>query len=271
MDWTRCLTGARGLYLAGGGYLTDLFPMDQILPPIELACRLKLPVSTAPIGIGPFQSAGWAERVASILKNADLKVRDQLSLDFCRARGLNATLEPDDASKQIPVLLPVQTEGGNARPARKIGVCIFRQYGQDAGIDLSDWWVACLRGLAAQHPDHTIEGFCFHTALHEDFREMVRLFLRAGLPLRQVLTPIPDFRQATNLIRDYDLVIATRFHAIVAANVFQIPNLAVASGDYYSAKMSAAVLEHAASSRLVNPSNAAPASVLALCRNALNC
>ena len=267
--WVRCLTGARTLYLAGGGYLTDLFPMDQILPPIELAARLRLPISSAPIGIGPFQIDGWADRVVSVLRNADLKVRDQFSLDFCRARGLNATLGADPAFAQITRDLPAQPQDAGYKRPRKIGVCIFPQYGQDARLEVSGWWISVLRGLKSQHPDFQIEGFCFHNSLQAEFGEMVRLFPSAGLPARQVRAPILDFREATVALRDYDFIISTRFHAVVAANALKIPNLAVASGEYYLAKMNAAISGYTGRSRLVNPTSESPETLLAVCREIL--
>jgi polysaccharide pyruvyl transferase WcaK-like protein len=268
-EWIRCMTGARSLYLAGGGYLTDLFPMEQILPPIELAWHRNLSISTAPIGIGPFRSNEWAERVTSVLERTDLKVRDQHSLDFCRARRLNAALEPDDASLEVRKALPIQILERNTGPP-KIGVCIFQQYGKEVTLDMSDWWITCLRGLNLQHPDSEIEGFCFHTSLQAEFGEMVRLFQRAGLPVHQVRAPVWDFRAATAAIQRYDFIIATRFHAIVGANAFGIPNLAVALGDYYLAKMNAAVSGYEQKSRLVNPTNTAPEAMLAFCRSVLD-
>lgn len=264
-EWMRALSGASQLYLTGGGYLTDLFPLDLVMPPIQLALKLNIPVATAPIGIGPFQSPLHADQITDTLRRIKLTVRDQTSLDFCRARGIDASLAPDDAFTLIKNLsLPPINQSG-IRP-RKIGVCIFTQYGQDANCDLTGWWTETLRGLKAQNPEYEIEGFCFHTAPHAEFDQMTRLFSLAGLPASQVLAPVLDFRRAVEIVRRFDLVISTRFHATVTANVFSLPNIAVAAGDYYHAKMSAAKLGFENICSLVNPASQSPEDLLNLCK-----
>lgn len=269
LEWTRVLSSTGQLYLAGGGYLTDLFPMDFVMPPIQYALQLKIPVASAPIGIGPFKSSRHADEVTAALRQIKLTVRDQTSLDFCRARGINASLEPDDAFAYVKDLLPpASVNRPGARP-RKIGVCIFAQYGQDANCDFTGWWTECLRGLKAQHPEHEIEGFCFHTSLHDEFQQMTRLFSQAGLPPESVLAPIVDFRRAAETVPGYDFVISARFHATVTANVFNIPNAAIAAGDYYHAKMSAARLGFESTCSLVNPARQSPEDLLKICKSKL--
>ena len=268
-EWKQCLHSAQRLYLAGGGYLTDLWSLDFVMPPLEFAVQLKLPVFTAPIGLGPFNSKVSAERVVPVLRKADLKVRDDVSQDFCRTHGLQAALEPDDAFALIANWPSAAIEKQPGQHRRKIGVCIFQQYGQAASVDLSDWWTQCLRGLQRQHPEYEIEGFCFHTSLSAEFCEMQRLFPRAGLPVEQVLAPQLDFRKATAAIREYDFIISTRFHAVVAANVFKIPNIAIAVGDYYLAKMKAAVCGYENLSTFINPDQSSPETLLAICKHEL--
>ena len=267
--WTRCLAGTGQLYLAGGGYLTDLFRLDFTLEPIELAIKSKVPVVTAPVGIGPFKSELAAGTMADALRQMKLTVRDQTSLNFCRSRGIDATLAPDDAFALVKNLLPPRSLAVPEPRAKKIGVCIFTQYGQDANSDLSAWWIECLCGLAARCPDYEIEGFCFHTSLTAEFEEMTRLFPRAGLPASRVLAPTADFRLAVELVRGYALVITTRFHAAVVANVFKIPNIAIAAGDYYQAKMQAAVQSCEDFSHLINPLRQSPEVLLDFCKQAL--
>ena len=72
------LARTRQLYLVGGGYLTDLFP-DRSHPgthSIRTAIK-KIPVATAPIGIGPFQSPLYEEQATSVLRQIKLTVRDK--------------------------------------------------------------------------------------------------------------------------------------------------------------------------------------------------
>ncbi len=267
--WKQHLTHTSELYLVGGGYLADLFPIDFFMSPIQFALKLNIPVATAPIGVGPFKSSLCADQVTAALRQIKLTVRDQTSLDFCRARDINASLEPDDAFaflKNLSRFAPAIQPG--IRP-RKIGVCIFKQYGQDANCDLNAWWAECLRGLKAQHPEYDIEGFCFHTSLEAEFQEMTRLFSLAGLLPERVLTPVLDFRRAVEIVRDYDLVISTRFHATITANVLNIPNVAIAVDDYYQAKMSAARLAYENISSLLNPASQSPEELLKMCKSRL--
>jgi len=126
-----------------------------------------------------------------------------------------------------------------------------------------------LRGLKAQHPECEIEGFCFHTSLQAEFQEMTRLFPRAGLPVEHVQAPVMDFREAVGRVRGYDLVISTRFHATVTANAFNIPNVAIAAGNYYQSKMSAARLGFESISQLVNPAGQPPQDLLDICKRKL--
>jgi len=268
-EWVRCLHQTRKLYLTGGGYLTDLFLLDLVMPPIELALKLKLPVTTAPIGLGPFTSSQRADQVVAALSQMKLKVRDQVSLDFCRSHHLEAALQPDDAFAWLERHQAAMFAAKPKSHPRKIGVCIFPQHGQAADCDLTAWWVEFLRRLNEFLPEYKIEGFCFHASLPCEFQAMIRLFVSAGLPADQVRVPTMDFRQATAALRDYDLIVSTRFHAVVAANVFQIPNVAIASGDYYQAKMQAAVSGYETKSQLVNPASLTPAELLEHCRQKL--
>ena len=266
--WATCLRQSRRMYLAGGGYLTDLFPLDFILPPIRQALTLKLSVITAPIGIGPFQSAAAADQVAGLLKQMTLQIRDETSLAFCQAQNVNATLAPDDAFDWLNGWPPPAAKTPVNGHARRIGVCIFSQHGQPANGRYADWWIDCLRRLRGRHPERTIEGFCFHSNLQFDFGEMVRLFGRAEIPLAGIRPPELDFRRATAAIHEFDLVISTRFHATVAANVFNLPNVAVASGDYYLAKMTAAC-RNQPNSLLIDPARQSPDILLNFCTRAL--
>jgi polysaccharide pyruvyl transferase WcaK-like protein len=221
-------------------------------------------VVTAPIGIGPFASEHWKDRAVHALRRMDLTVRDKVSFEFCRAHGVTAKLAPDDAFAWIKKL-PAPARDEKPAGPRKIGVCIFPQYNLAKDRDLTGWWVECLRGLVAQHPGHEIEGFCFHTSRDDEYGEMKKLFALAGLPPENVLEPVEDFRRAVDGLRDYQLIITARFHATITANVFSIPNIAIASSGYYQAKMQAAATGYEAFSDVIDPGEASPKAMLALC------
>lgn len=267
-EWVRALSDAKQLYLAGGGYLTDLFPLQAILPPIQLANWLKVPVVTAPIGIGPIKDDHWAEIVVAALRGGQLLVRDETSMEFCQRNKLMAKLAPDDAFAFVKKICPSVLKPAH-QTRRKIGVCIFPQYGRQENCDLSEWWISFLRGLQAEHPGHDIEGFCFHTSLEAEFAEMKKLFTQAGLNSAHVLSPATSLLQAMETVCSYAFIVSTRFHAVVAANALRIPNVAVASGDYYQAKMKSAVSGHEEISRCVNPHLLSPEDLLAICKSKL--
>jgi len=266
-EWAPSLARTRRLYLCGGGYLTDFLSLEAILPPILLAAKMGLPIETAPIGIGPFKSDRLAQKIARALGRADLKVRDEVSLAFCRLHGLRASLEPDDAfawAGRIPSGNVTRIAGLRSR---KIGICLFSQYGAGNNYNWRGWWAQCLRELKTRHPGVEIKGFSFHASPHYEFRETIRIFSEAGLPANNVLPPLMDFRQAAAALGNYDFIISARFHAIVLANVFGIPNAAIATGDYYLSKMKAAIRHHENFSRLVNPNVEPPEALLDICRH----
>jgi polysaccharide pyruvyl transferase WcaK-like protein len=263
--WMRCVYQAEQLYLAGGGYLSDIFLLDPCLRPVQLAVDLGVPVVTAPLGLGPFTNPACADKVVRLLSSAELQVRDPVSLAYCQKRGLKATLAPDDAFGLINNWAAKSAPATTGRPP-KIGVCIFPQSGRPGNRDFSAWWIACLRGLKEEFPQFAIEGFCFHTAPNEEAAEMTRLFPLAGLSPNQMRTPDTDFRRATLALREYDFIIATRFHAVTAANVFQIPNVAIAAGEYYTVKMRAAASAHPDLCQVVDPDKLSPTAFLELCR-----
>jgi polysaccharide pyruvyl transferase WcaK-like protein len=266
LEWVRCLGRAERLYLAGGGYLSDIFQLDDLMPPVEFAFDLKIPVTTGALGIGPFSSRAWAGRVARALSRAELKVRDRESLDFCQGRGLKAVLEPDDAFALVKNLPPLTCSGPDGARPPKIGVCIFPQYGRPGNLDPSEWWIACLRGLRERLPQFAIEGFCFHTSPREEVHYMTNLFPRAGLPASQVQPPILDFRAAAQAVQKFDFIIAARFHAVVVANVFKVPNVAIASGEYYRTKMTAAAKGCEEFCQVADPQDFSPDAFIDLCQ-----
>src|SRR5262249_7602429 len=158
-------------------------------------------------------------------------VRDRESLAFCQNHGLSAALVSDDAFAFVRNLPTATSSAAGKKHPPKIGVCIFPQYGRPGNYDPTEWWIACLRELKTRLPQFAIEGFCFHTSPREEFHSMSHLFPRAGLAAAQVQPPIVDFRAASQALQNYDFIIAARFHATVVANVFKVPNIAIASGE----------------------------------------
>jgi polysaccharide pyruvyl transferase WcaK-like protein len=259
-SWARTLPQCNRLHLVGGGYLSDLFGLDYLLLPVVAARANALPISTSPLGLGPFASRAAATHVADLLRPVQLAVRDTESLAFCRQHQLPAELRPDDGFRVLEILSELAHAASAARSALRprIGICIFRQHGDRDRAAAERWWQQFLQALKAGAEPVEVEGFCFHTNPALDYDTARTRFQAAGLAASAVRRPDPDFRAALRDLRRYDVIVSARFHAIVVANALSIPHVAVAFGDYYRAKMAAAVRRDDPGSRLVSSLTASP-------------
>jgi polysaccharide pyruvyl transferase WcaK-like protein len=250
-NWVKALAAASSLHLTGGGYLTDRFDVRNFLRPLRLARSRRLPVTTSPLGLGPFRNHGKAVAVAEALRGAQLAVRDEDSLRFCQTHGLDAVEKPDDGFRWRQVVdLPV---GPAPHACKTIGVCIYAQHSSQWSAQVETWWVNCLQTLTRTASACQIEGFCFHTGREMDYEITRRLFAQAGLNPDSVRPPESDFRTAIVKLSNYSAVLSTRFHAVVTASEMQIPCVAAVLDDYYETKMRGALKYASAPLRLVNP------------------
>ena len=227
------------LYIVGGGYLSDLFPLlDWSLLPIFVAESCGVAIETAPIGLGPFYCDVWARRIASALRIATVAVRDTGSLEYCRRYEVPAVLRDDDGLRCAEVIpMPHRDPFREFQPWR-IGVNAFHQYGSNRQSDSRAWWTVLMEHLA-QH-NTIIEGFCFHSDLFADFAVTTECFAKAGLDACGVRLPDFDFRVSCARLARFDAIISSRFHGVVVGNSLGIRTYAVCDGDYYSQKMQAA-------------------------------
>lgn len=234
-EWVRVLRAAEELYLVGGGYFSDHFNVEYLLLPVHLANCHGLEVSTAPLGLGPFWRAESEARIARELEGARLVVRDADSLDICRKLGLHAVLSPDDGFR-CGEIVDIPRSGGGSGP--RIGINVTCQTGR--ARDFEGWWAEVVR-LVASWPGVDLSGFSFHINPFLDHLATSRVFRRAGLDRARILTPDLNFRTNCEAMGKFDGVIASRFHAVVTANLLGLSTIAVASGTYYTSKMRAAV------------------------------
>lgn len=241
LEWVRTLREASELYLVGGGYLTDLFHLDEVLVPVLIAQHYGKVVNTAPVGAGPFKDTALQRIFVKTFQGIKLTVRDSDSQLQCVQLGLEVKLSCDDGFRLME--LPVFSSKANEpRKSEKIGVCIYQQHGAKANArDYFSWWKDFLTELISLGFKDQIEGFCFHNSIGLDFRYMVKLFAEVGIPIKQVTEPILDFSHATLNLQKYPLVITTRFHAAVAASVLKVPFFAISSGPYYRKKMNSVI------------------------------
>jgi len=246
--WLDVIRGCRQLYLVGGGYLAGMFGPDYYLLPALAAKAARVPVSSAPIGLGPFRSRGEAAFVAEALRGADLVVRDTASLAFCREHGLTARLAVDDGFR-VAELMPGLQRGARDGSRRKIGVCIFPQHGDPDWPRTKRWW----RGLLSALRSEEVSGFCFHSDEKLDFATTREL-----LADRPVKPWTGNLREAVETVCGFDAIVSARYHAVVTANAIGIPNIAVAGGTYYQIKMQAAKRPQDHQCWVVNPHTESP-------------
>ncbi len=240
--WANVLAACETLYLVGGGYLSDLFHLDWLLLPIFVARARGVAIATGPIGLGPFHSDGWAGRVVAALGSADLVVRDDASLSFCKQHGLRTTLRADDGFRASEVLQFKSSKAIRESQSPRIGVNIFYQYGSLRRRESIMWWAALLKQLS--HQKTVLDGFCFHNNLFEDFAVASECLAKAGLDPTIANPPDFDFRVSCMRLATFDVVVSSRFHAIVMGNVLGIPTYAICDGDYYHNKMQAATNDY---------------------------
>ncbi|MBF0225410.1 MAG: polysaccharide pyruvyl transferase family protein [Desulfobacterales bacterium] len=254
--WVDILYKCKLLFLVGGGYLTDLFNIKAKLQPIALAQKFNIPIRTAPIGIGPFKAKNNEHITAYFLQNSDLWVRDEDSLEFAYQNGIFAKLQCDDGFKIkdfYPEIFNVLNKKKKNNEIFKIGVCIFNQHGADNFASIENWWVDFFKFMQNKSLGLFFEGFCFHTSLNLDFYTMIKIFQKAELPLKNILPPFIDFREALKNLINYDMIISSRFHAIVTASTIGMQSLAIASGEYYISKMKSSSNVNPQITRLIIP------------------
>ena len=256
--WWKTLACASRLHLAGGGYLTDRFHLRHFLRPLRLARSRGLPITTSPLGLGPFTNPKSAVAVANCLRGAKIVVRDEDSLRYCEKHGLGAIEKQDDGFRWRQVVdLPSNSA---VNPPKALGVCIFSQHSPKWSAEVERWWIATLQSLARALPDYGIEGFCFHTEKEMDYETTRRLFTGAGLNPANVHLPQTDFRAAVVHLTRFRAIVSSRFHAVVTGSVTRIPCVATALDDYYEAKMRGALKYATSPLSILNPTRDSPES-----------
>ncbi len=230
--WAEAIKNCELLYLVGGGYLTDLFDVERLVLPVEVARFHDVKVETAPLGIGPFEDRWSAGKVQRALREAHVRVRDADSQIVCDGLAITAELRQDDGFRVREV---ASIDAAVALGECPIGINFFEQHGRTKAKTVINWWRETL--ILLKSTDLPVEGFCFHNSLQMDFSQTVQLFADAGVPIKLVRQPAFDFRDACARVIRYRAILTARFHAAVVASVAGIPTIAVADGQYYRSKM----------------------------------
>jgi len=86
-----------------------------------------------------------------------------------------------------------------------------------------------------------------------DYEPAIECCLAAGLLPSAVREPRLDFRAACRQLADFDLIVSSRFHAVVVGNIMDKATFGVYAGDYYKHKMLAAAQDFPRSHALSLP------------------
>jgi polysaccharide pyruvyl transferase WcaK-like protein len=254
--WADAVKHCELLYLVGGGYLTNLYDLESLLLPVEVAQFHGIEVETAPLGVGPFNDSRSARKSQRALREARVRVRDVDSQMICKDLGITAEWRQDDGFRIMEVIAINEPALFRMGP---IGINFYTQDGGPNAETVVNWWREVL--ILLKSSGLPVEGFCFHNSLQLDFSQTVQLFVDAGLPIKLVRTPDFDFRDACIRITNYRAILTSRFHAAIVAGVAGIPVIAVADGQYYRSKMNSACQAYP-TSQVVDISLTEPTEIL---------
>jgi polysaccharide pyruvyl transferase CsaB len=191
----------------------------------------RRPVSMFNIGVGPITTP-MARRLARlILRQMDLvTVRDQGSLDLCRALGVDAELAADAVFSASPEWLLGRQPMIDRRPGPlRIALNLNHDIENPDNWDhFTSYLAAGLRRLAATRPLE-IHALPMQSRFKDhDDASVLRSFARR-LPEVPCVDHTPTtHREAASIIADCDLVISERLHAIVMASILGVPAFVLA-------------------------------------------
>ena len=239
----RALRGADLLVFGGGSIIKELYAstgrnpystLAMILGVVTFARRIaRKPVAMLNIGVGPLRTRTGLWLARRILSQVDLiTVRDQKSFDTCREIGIDATLVPDAVfSTDEEFLLrpaddtPAPRSDGALRVALNLN---FDIENPEAWEPFLDRLAAALESVHARHP---IEVHSLPMQIgFKDHDDVEVLDALAGR-----LASVPFVRheprthvEAARLIRDSDVLVSERLHAIVMASLLGVPSFVLA-------------------------------------------
>lgn len=239
----RALRGADLLVFGGGSIIKELYAstgrnpystLAMILGVVTFARRIaRKPVAMLNIGVGPLRTRTGLWLARRILSQVDLvTVRDQKSYDTCREIGIDATLVPDAVfSTDEEFLLRPADDSPAPRSDGPLRVALNLNF----DIENPEAWEPFLDRLAAAlecvHARHALEIHSLPMQIgfkdHDDVEVLDALARR--------LKSVPFVRHeprthvdAARLIRDSDVLVSERLHAIVMASLLGVPSFVLA-------------------------------------------
>ena len=239
----RALRGADVLVFGGGSIIKELYAstgrnpystLAMILGIVTFARRIaRKPVAMLNVGVGPLRTRAGLWLARRILSQVDLlTVRDEKSFDTCREIGIDATLVPDAVfSTDEEFLLRPIDDSSAPRGEGPVRVALNLNF----DIENPEAWEPFLDRLAealeSVHARHPLEVHALPMQIgfkdHDDVEVLDDLARR--------LRTVPFVRHeprthvdAARLIRDSDVLVSERLHAIVMASVLGVPSFVLA-------------------------------------------
>jgi polysaccharide pyruvyl transferase WcaK-like protein len=239
--WNEALATVDGAVLGGGHLLADAdlnFPL-KVAAIFGAVANAGLPAAVYAVGVSDNWSRAGQALFRGALTGVDLRhaaVRDEYSRAVWQKRLCPAGIRPAGLARD-PGLLAAACYGAPPRaPAatQRLGLCLSHpvalRYHADgpmpAPAAMTAWFVALAHGFAAR--GFAIEVFATGSPEDEAYLDEAMPQLLAGAPAGAAITRVPRFAGAAAMagrIATFDLVVAHRLHACVAAYAYGVPHI----------------------------------------------
>lgn len=237
----RALRSCDVLCFGGGSIVKELYAStgrhrwSTLLMILAIVTFTRLvarkPIAMLNVGVGPVRSAGGRRLARLILSQVDeLTVRDQRSLRLCRELGVPARAVTDAVFSVDPGSL-----GGDAPPPAGSATGPVRvALNLNFDVENPAQWESFLTGLAhaltVLHDRRPIEihTLPMQTGFKEHDDAEVLTEFTARIPGIGVVRHTPRSPgDVAAIIRDCDVVVSERLHAIVLASILEVPAFAL--------------------------------------------
>lgn len=244
----RALRTADVLCFGGGSIIKELYAstgrhrystMLMILAIVTFTRLVaRKPIAMLNVGVGPVRTAGGRRLARLILSQVDeLTVRDQRSLELCREIGVPARAATDAVfSLAAGDLLGNGPVAGrpladpSARPPGPVRVALNLNFDVANPANWESFLAGLAHALTALHARHPIElhtlpmqtGFKAH-----DDAEVLAEFAGRIPAIPVVRHDLRTPGDVATVIRDCDIVLSERLHAIVLASILGVPSFAL--------------------------------------------
>lgn len=243
----RALRTADVLCFGGGSIIKELYAstgrhrystMLMILAIVTFTRQIaRKPIAMLNVGVGPIRSPGGRRIARLILRQVDeLSVRDRRSLELCREIGVPARAATDavfslDAAALLEEAAAVSPPADPvSRPAAPVRVALNLNFDVENPANWESFLTGLAHALTVLHAQQPIE---LHTLpmqtgfkSHDDAEVLAEFAGRIpGIPVVRHDLRTPG--DVAAVIRDCDVVLSERLHAIVLASILGVPSFAL--------------------------------------------